>query len=189
MCGLEGEVTGTADLVEAPEVDSWEYQGTTAYPVSAEYGPAATDPDGFRYCFQHSPEGALYAAANAVVQASEADESRVESWLIYFMADTPERDEFVSQAQASASSDSSGTSDDSGTRLQVAGFNLMSYDGTTAKIDMAVTGSASGQTVNLSAVYELVWEDGDWKLLITDPSEPVSFAQLPHVAGYTVWEA
>ncbi|AYD89925.1 hypothetical protein D5R93_07610 [Actinomyces lilanjuaniae] len=65
----------------------------------------------------------------------------------------------------------------------------MSYDGATARIDMAVTGSSGGQTVNLSAVYELVWEEGDWKLLITDPSEPVSFAQLPHVAGYTVWKA
>ncbi|WP_162933881.1 hypothetical protein [Actinomyces lilanjuaniae] len=57
VCGLEGEVLGTADLVEAPDVDSWDYQDTMAYPVSAEYGPGATADAGYRYCFQHSPRG------------------------------------------------------------------------------------------------------------------------------------
>lgn len=185
VCGLEGEVLGTADLVEAPAVDSWDYQGTMAYPLSAAYGPGATDPAGVRYCFQHSPEGAVYAAANAAVQGSGTDEAAVVAWLGYFLADTPERETLMSQDEAGGT----GGGSPQGTRLEIAGFRFMSYDGATATVDIALTGSVNGQAVNLSAVYHLTWEAGDWKLAVNDPSAPINFARLPHVAGYTPWRA
>lgn len=185
VCGLEGEVLGTADLTEAPAADSWDYQGTMAYPLSAAYGPGATDPEGFRYCFQHSPEGAVHAAANAAAQASDADESRVIAWLDYFLADTPERDELMPRGGASPGSNGAAQ----GARLQIGGFRLMSYDGAMAKVDIAITGSINGRAVSLSAVYDLVWEAGDWKLVVNDPDAPINVAQLPHVAGYTPWGA
>ena len=149
VCGLTGEVLGTAYLTEAPAVDHWDYQGTMAYPVSATYGPGATDSTGFHYCFQHSPEGAVYAAANAAVQADGADEDLVVNWLEYFLADSPERDELMSQ-DTSSSNNSGGSQ---GTRLQIAGFLLLAYDGATARVDIAVTGSVDGQAVKIGRAH------------------------------------
>ncbi|MEK8229337.1 hypothetical protein NKG05_30680 [Oerskovia sp. M15] len=66
VCGLGGdELTGSPST--APDAE-WAYQGTTAYPTSTKFGPGETNDDGVRYCFQHSPTGAVFAAANAAVQ-------------------------------------------------------------------------------------------------------------------------
>ncbi len=70
VCGLPGEVLeGTLSAAPAAE---WAFQDTTAYPTSPEFGPGETNADGVRYCFQHSPEGAVFAAANAVVHRAVA---------------------------------------------------------------------------------------------------------------------
>ena len=66
---------------------------------------------------------------------------------------------------------------------------LFPYDGDSARIDVAVRGSASGKTLNLSMVYPLVWEDGDWKLNVTDASAPIDVATIPDLAGYITWGA
>ena len=47
---------------------------------------------------------------------------------------------------------------------------------------------SNGQTVNLSMVYDLVWEAGDWKLVVTNPAAPINVAQIPNVSGYIAWE-
>ena len=39
----------------------------------------------------------------------------------------------------------------------------------------------------LSALYDLTWEDGDWKLVVSDPKAPVDFAKIPDLAGYVSW--
>ena len=84
VCGLDGvELDGR--LTSAPAVDEWQYQGTTAFPVSRTYGPGATDPDDFRYCFQHSPEGALFAAASAI-----AGSDNPTAWGEYFLSSAVE---------------------------------------------------------------------------------------------------
>jgi hypothetical protein len=41
---------------------------------------------------------------------------------------------------------------------------VLAYDGDSARVDIAFRGSSNGQSVTGSAVYELVWADGDWKL-------------------------
>jgi hypothetical protein len=179
VCGLPGEVTETARLTSAPTVDEWAYQGTVAYPVSAQYGPAATDEaGGFRYCFQRSPEGAVFAAVNAVVQG--ADFETMGAWLDYFLANGPHRDTVLSQ-------DAGTSTADQGVRIEIAGFRLLAYDGQTARVDVAVRGATGGQTVNLSMVYLLAWEAGDWKLSVTDPNAPINVANIPDLAGYISW--
>jgi hypothetical protein len=174
-CNVPGEVlSGT--LSTAP-VAKWEYQGTTAYPTSMEYGPQH-NAGGVRSCFQRSPEGAVFTASNAVVLAT-ADLATVREWFDYFIATGPHRDTMLSQEDGSASSD--------GVRAEVAGFRLLSYDGETARVDVGVRGTSDGQTVNLSMVYALVWEDGDWKLNVIDPDAPVNVAVVPDLAGYIPW--
>jgi len=175
VCGLEGQkLSGTVST--APEAQ-WEFQGTTAYPTSPTYGPGETDENGVRYCFQHSPEGALFAAANAVVQGSDATTSP--AWIEYFLStETPNRSALLDQVPAGTPSS---------IRMTVAGFRLLAYDGTSARVDVAVQATGSGNTVLASAVYDLVWEAGDWKLLPQDLSNPLRLAEIPDTAGYIGW--
>ena len=179
VCGLDGEVLkGTVSI--APEAQ-WQYQGTTAYPTSSEFGPGATDPAGFRYCFQHSPEGALFAAANALSQGS--DSTVAAAWIKYFLAEGPYRDELL--AAGGGSGPTSG-SNNSGTRLKIVGFRILAYDGETARIDLAVTASVSGKKFTLSGAYELVWQNGDWKIS-ADVAQPLDMATIPNTSGYVTF--
>lgn len=175
VCGLKG-TTLSGSVTSAPPVDEWQYQGTTAYPVSHTAGPGRTDTTGVRTCFQHSPAGAVFAAANAVAQGT--DSGTAHAWLNYFVTG-PARDDFLST--------SSGTSTAAGARVQITGFRLLSYDAAAATVDMAVRGSSAGQSVDLSMVYQLVWESGDWKLTVADASTPIDVATLPALTGYILW--
>lgn len=177
VCGLAGKVL-EGRLPTGPTAE-WQYQGTTAYPTSSEFGPGATDPAGFRYCFQHSPEGALFAAANALATAT--DQSLMPTWIEYFASKGANRDDLLSEGNVSKS-----TSNNEGTRLKLTGFRLLAYNGNTARVDLAVHGSTPNGTVTLSMVYELVWQDGDWKLN-TDSENPVNVASIPNISGYVAF--
>lgn len=173
VCGLEGEeLSGT--LSTAPAAD-WAYQGTTAYPTSSEFGPGETTAGGVRYCFQHSPTGALFMAANAITQGS--DPSISAEWVEYVYAPGPHREHLLSAGAAQETE---------GTRASIAGFRLLSYDGESARVDLAVRASTGGDTATLSAVYDLVWIDGDWKVS-TDTAQPLDVAAVPDIAGYVAW--
>ncbi|MGW9114522.1 hypothetical protein [Microbacterium sp. NPDC055683] len=176
VCGLAGEEL-SGSLSTAPDA-VWEFQDVTAYPTSEEFGPAETSPEGVRYCFQHSVEGAVFAAANASVQGSSPDTAG--AWMEYFLsADAPNRDELVDDV-------TSGTPPEA--RMNIAGFKVLAYDGETARVDVAVRAVGSGNTAYASAVYDLVWEAGDWKLLPQDASNPLRIAQIPDTSGYVTWE-
>lgn len=175
ICGLEGVVL-EGSLPIAPDTQ-WEYQGTTAYPVSPKYGPGEVSEGGYRYCFQHSPEGALFMAANAVSQGTY-DDGTVGGWLNYVVAEGPYREELLTDIG------DGGTTDNG--RLSIRGFRLLAYDGTTARVDLAVRATVEGQTVVFSGVYDLVWQEGDWKIS-TDTPAPLNMAQIPDMSGYITW--
>lgn len=175
VCGLPG-YADSGTLTSAPEAE-WLFQGTTAYPASSEYGPAATSPEGVRYCFQHTPTGALFAAVNAIVQGSDPAVSK--EWLEYTLTDGPYRDQIVGDGEASGSSE---------TRMNVVGFRMLAYDGATARVDVAVRVTSGNSTVFTSGVYEWVWTEGDWKLR-ADIAEPLSVVRIPDLSGYVPWGA
>ncbi|WP_286219572.1 hypothetical protein [Paraoerskovia sediminicola] len=176
VCGLEGDVMeGTVSA--GPEAD-WSYQGTTAYPTSPIYGPADTfTANDVRFCFQRSPEGALFAAANALAQSADPDS--VEAWGTYFLARGSAKDELLAE--------NSGETSTSGSRVNLVGFRVLSYDGDTALVDLATQGAVEGQSFTMSIVYDLVWESGDWKLVVDDPDAPLDAAMIPDLAGYVSW--
>lgn len=175
-CGLGGvELSGR---VTTPPATEWAYVRTVAYPTSSTYGPGATTTNGAPTCFQHSPTGALFAAATAL--AVPADPTLASEWIDTAVSSGSYRDKILSEATAG--------SETSGVRLQLVGFKVLAYDGTTASIDLAVRGSSQGQTVTASAVYELVWEDGDWKINANVPT-PFDFATIPDTSGYIAWGA
>ena len=174
VCGLGGvELSGSVTTAPAA---TWKYEGTMAYPTSPTYGPGKTDPAGFRYCFQHSPTGALFMAANAFAQGSASGDSK--AWAEYVFAPGPYRDQLLGQ--------STSTSSTAGTRTTIQGFRILNYDGTNATIDLALSVSTASGTTTVSGVYTLVWSGGDWKVG-TDTATPLDVAPIPNVAGYTTW--
>lgn len=173
LCGLRG-LSDSGTLAATPEAD-WRYQGTTAYPVSRVHGPGRTAPEEFRYCFQHTPEGALFAAANAVVQG---DGAIADEWIEYALAEGPHRSKLVAFDGS--------PSEKADTRSNIVGFRILHYAAATARVDVAVRLSVPEGTVLGSAVYELVWADGDWKIS-TDSPEPIGVALIPDLIGYVPW--
>ncbi|MGO1627301.1 MAG: hypothetical protein ACTHX2_00690 [Microbacterium sp.] len=181
VCGLDGDVLEEARLSKAPTADEWLYRGTTAYPVSNEYGPGETDSSGFKYCFQRSPEGAVFAAASAV--AAQETPQATAAWIDYFLAPGAYRDQLLADGPSLDTDTSSSQTD---TRMQIAGFRLLAYDGESARVDIATEVSSSSGTGTASIVYELVWSEGDWKSS-TDSAEPISVVPLKNLAGYIAW--
>lgn len=183
ICGLRAP--DTAKIPEAPSAIGppavWQYEGTTAYPTSQEFGPAKSSPGGYRYCFQSTPTGALFATANAVAQGASSDEGTVGSWAEYFVSDGPGRGKILAELNQPRSTSA-------GVRMSIVGFRMLSYTGSTARVDIALETSGSSKTVLASAVYELVWEAGDWKLNSEAPL-PFNFGTIPNAAGYVSWGA
>lgn len=173
VCGLDGEVL-SGSISTAPETE-WKYQDVYAYP-SSPAGPADTSPEGYRFCFQHSPEGALLAAANITI--SSFDATGRADWLEYVVSEGQHRTDLVESGES--------TSLPTDVRASIAGFRMLAYEGDSARVDIAFRGTSQGTEVAGSLVAELVWEGGDWKLDASNPN-PARITELPNLAGYTSW--
>lgn len=174
VCGLAGEsLSGTVSV--APDSE-WDFQGTTAFPTSPSYGPADSTDEGIRMCFQRSPEGALFMAANAVVQGT-TPETGV-AWGRYALAEGPFREALLADMTFSDSTEDA--------RISIVGFRVLDYEEDRARIDIAMRGTVAAGTVTMSSVFDLVWTDGDWKV-DTGIELPVTFSSIPDTAGYTPW--
>ncbi len=179
-CGLpEPEQTSPppADrqLLIAP-VTSWRDIDVNPAPSSPEAGPAALHEAGFGYCFQRSAEGALFAAANFLVQSNTP--ALRAPLLHYALAAGQHREALL------ADSGSGG----SGVRLQIVGYRVLAFDGDTARVDVAQRVSVDGTTSFIAAVIDLVWVDGDWRIPSDQPA-PVRLQSLGDVGGYVRWSA
>lgn len=173
VCGLEGQVlSGTVTTAPAA---TWAYQDVYAYPESATYGPGATAPQGYRYCFQRSPEGSVFAAANMTVGLL-GDVNTRSTLAEYALTSDTYRSQLLSEVGSSSSD----------VRASIAGFRLLSYDGDSARVDVAFRGSTDGQAVNGSVVFDLTWWQGDWKIN-ADNAQPLRISQLPDLSGYIAW--
>ena len=172
----ENEGSQDRIVAEAPEA-TWRYQDLIAYPVAPEYGPAVTDDVG-RFCFQHSPTGALFMALNAVASGSARSGDFGQAYLARIVADGPYREQQLTKGTPGYGGEDS--------RIAVAGFKVLDYTGGTATIDLGIDGTYKGQQAYASAVYLLTWQDGDWKLR-SDVEEPLNVSVLPDLAGYIPW--
>lgn len=173
VCGLEAvELSGT--VTTAPTA-TWALVGTTAAPPIEGQGPGKIDGDGFRSCYARTPTGALVAAANyaaigsyAPLRARFYDEATVPG---------PGRDALLKKPITGAG--------DGGTRVQIAGFRVLRYDGNQADVDIAFR--TSNGAVGAS-VLNLQWSGGDWKIRVADDGTELSpVVQLPSLSGYTLW--
>lgn len=174
VCGLPGFETESS-LKAAPDA-KWELVGTVATPTDPKgAGPGAVS-DGFRTCFSHTAEGALFAAINYVALASD---SRNIPRIPDLIAPGKGKDAALAQATASPAA--------SATRLQVAGFKVNSYSSSEATVDVVWSVTSQGNAL-VSFPTVLKWTGGDWKIVLNDDGQP-PFAptQLQSLGGYIPW--
>ena len=161
---------------KAPAVDGWDVSRRIVVPRSATYGPAVTDPDGFRRCFAHSPTGAVYAAYSAF--AAMADQEVVVATARKLMVPGPDTDALIRELQSDDST--------SGYSVpQLAGYHLIDT-APDRVILLLVTPVQSGY---MSLTLTLIWHDGDWRQKPPAPGEPVGapFAQHRDLSDFVAW--
>ena len=165
---------GAQTVPSATPVNSWVLVGSMAAPSSPRtVGPQRTV-GRFRVCFAHSPLGALYAAAGFWA-AGTADQAGVV--YAHLAAETPSR------AGAIAISRGDTSRLDSGGRVQIAGFQFTSYDGTTADLSLVLQ-SASGGLVSVACT--MIWQRGDWRYVIPPDGAPAA-GEVQSLVGYVPW--
>lgn len=173
VCGL-GAVEMSGTVTTAPTA-MWALVGTTAAPSIKGQGPGKVDEDGYRSCYARTPTGALLAAANYSALGSYAPVRKK----FYEQATVPGpgRDALLKKPITGAG--------DGGTRVQIAGFRVLRYDGKQADVDIAFrtsNGAIAGMVLNLQ------WSGGDWKIRVADDGTELSpVVQLPSLSGYTLW--
>jgi len=174
VCGLPGFET-ESNLTAASDT-KWELVGTVAAPTDPKVGPGKIDSDGFRSCYAHTPEGALFAAVNYVALASD---SRNIPKLPDLIAPGKGKDAALAQSTDAPTP--------STTRLQVAGFKINSYNGSDATVDVVWAVTSQGNAL-VSFPTVLRWTGGDWKIVLNDDGQPpYGGSQLQSLGGYSPW--
>lgn len=173
VCGLDG-FEETSSLDAAPD-NKWELVGTVASPTDPAAGPGEVDGT-FRSCYAHTAEGALFASVNYLALSTD-DRNRADLWQL--LADGPIKDQVKEAGQSPSDSTTS-------TRLQVAGFKINSYTPEEAVVDVAYTVTSQGGAL-VSVPTVLRWQDGDWKVVLSDSGAPIKPSQLTNLGGYIPW--
>jgi hypothetical protein len=172
VCGLPGyEESGT--LAGAPEA-TWTFVGTMAAPGGGQAGPGVTSDEGVRSCYAHTVEGALTAAANMWAMGSDARLGKLVTQQL--TVEGPGRD-------AALARESTGSGN--GLQAQIAGFKVLSYSASDATIDVAFR-LTEGQLA--SSAIALRWDEGDWRVLLTDQGDvPYDAVRLTSLGSYIPW--
>lgn len=175
-CGLDlVELTGTLDT--SPPI-TWDFAGTTAFPVSPEFGPADSTDDGIRTCFARTPEGAALAASVGV--AYMGDPASTMAWREYALVPGEVRDELLAQSAPEGNLAS--------IRSQVTAVRLLAFDGDSAKVDVGMSITANGTTGYFSTIVPLIWQDGDWRADFPPSFLTDEMVKLPNLTGYVYWK-
>jgi hypothetical protein len=173
VCGLTAvEMSGT--LTTSPPA-TWALVGTTAAPSITGQGPGKIDDDSYRSCYARTPTGALLAASNYSALGSYGPVRK--RFYEQGTVPGPGRDALLKKPITGAG--------DGGTRVQIAGFRVLKYNGEQADIDLAfrTSNGAIG-----AVVLNLQWSGGDWKIRLADDGKELSpFVQLPSLSGYIFW--
>jgi hypothetical protein len=161
---------------KAPTADGWEVSSRIVVPRSSAYGPAKTDPNGFRHCFAQSPTGALFAAYNAV--AALADQSKAVPTVRKLMVPGPATDALIKELGKESASEDSGIS-------QVAAYRVVDADRDRATVMLALPVDSAYMSITLT----LSWVDGDWRLQPPPSGEAVGapFTQLRDLSDFVKW--
>ncbi len=172
-------------LVQPPEDVTWSLVGTIAVPQSASAGPAVVEQSGIRRCFAHTRSGALLAAVNTYAWPDAGPHDPV-GLVEHNVASGPGYDVALAEAEAQEARLDSGVVDspESSTTIQLRGFRLMSYDGASALVELALQASKGGY---LRQQIEVAWEGDDWRVRLQPDGRLQEPVQIPGLTGYITW--
>ncbi len=164
--------------VTAPPA-TWITVATLSLPTSPLYGPRVNDGT-VMAGYQHSPTGALFAAADNRVRFSVVPNWRAAT--LSAVADTPGRAIFISKrAPYGVVGEPS-----PGTFTQLAGFNIVSYTPDRSTIQVLSEATDGSLTTNVDTV---VWEHRDWRILLSPTGDTPPLASAPSAGGFVPWRA
>lgn len=159
----EAATPETVDVTAAPEQVTWQTYQSIALPVSAVSGPKATTPAASEY--ELTPQGAALAAVNTSVRISTAPDDQWAAQVRASVAPGAGRDDFmVNRAQLSISSGQT----QADALPHVRGYVVREYAEPNASVDI-ITSYSDGSV--LSTTAQMLWRDGDWKLVLPNPDE------------------
>lgn len=157
---------------------AWAEFGGFRFPIPQSQQDAV----GVLRCFEHSPEGAVFAAAAGVSQLSDRE-------LVVEVLKTRVQPSAV-QASMLAEVEARGDDlPDANVRTRVAGFRLAGYDGTRARVDVGFEVERAGATRFFTQLVPLAWDEErqDWLLAFSERDQG-GVVELTSLAGYTLWE-
>ena len=141
----------------APPAVTWQFEADMLIPLQQQGGPALMDRSGLRYCFAHSPTGAVLAAMVTLGQIRNP--GLTEAVLAKRIAPGPGRTRALAEARSTA------TPRNQDDAAQFTGFKVIDYQRNRAIIAIAVR-------VDVNSVGSLpvtmVWSGGDWKAELKD---------------------
>ncbi len=140
----------------APAAVSWQFETNMLIPLQAQGGPASTDASGLRYCFAHSPTGAVLAAMVTLGQIRNPDLTK--AVLQRRIAPGEGRTKALNENRISPS-----PAHDVGGTPQYTGFKVVDYLPGRAIVALAV--QVDFRSV-ASLPITLVWQNGDWKVVL-----------------------
>jgi hypothetical protein len=173
-CGLPD--VDQAIPTKPPSVDGWDVNRRVVVPRSTTYGPAKTDPDGFRRCFAHSPTGAILAAYSAV--AALADQKQAIPTVKKLMLPGPNTQALIREMSKEEPSTDSGA-------IQLAGYRVLDANHDRATVMLATP----VESAYMSMTFTFVWHDNDWRLQPPPPGEAVGapFSQHRDLNDFVAW--
>jgi len=167
-------------LTEPPADVEWELINTYAVPI-APAGPAEESPDGVHYCYAHSGEGAVLAAASIPFDLATPG--------ISFGRLADLRMTGPGTAEVAAIDDLPQEQRDALAEpsvFQIAGFRIDSISDDTAVVQIVYRYSQPPLAGTLTATtFDLRWVDGDWRLQADELSAPSTPVQ--DLSDYIEW--
>ena len=139
----------------APPAVSWQFETDMLIPLQAQGGPATTDANGLRYCFAHSPTGAVLAAMVTLGQIRNPDLTK--AVLQHRIVPGAGRTRALNENRTSP------TPRNTGDVSQFTGFKVVDY--LPARAIVAVAVQVDFRSV-ASLTLTLMWQGGDWKVVL-----------------------
>ena len=171
--------TGTDQTIPTspPAGVTWSLTGGFAVPSSAADGPTLHGPGGVRYCYSHTPLGAVLAASNLGQGTGSPQEIQDASLKLSVVPN---------QYSAQVASTPAPPRDNRGSG-QFAGFRIISYSPDQASIALAA--SIPGQTDSYPLLtVAMQWYQGDWRAVPQPgPTVVVTGSSATSLAGFVPW--
>jgi hypothetical protein len=143
----------------APTAVTWQFDGAMLIPLQVAGGPAATRANGVKYCFAHSPTGAVLAAM--VLLGQVQNRAVALDVLQERVVPGPGQVKAIAEAKADMATPLDTTN------VQFVGFKVVSYpkDGSQAIIQIA---SQLGDQGVGALLVTMQWSKGDWRAVLQD---------------------